>query len=70
VVITTVDLAMSLRTWVPDNRTTNSACCLVPCPKSWCNSAIENEMYVDGFAERGSRDGCGPCSWEVKVLLL
>lgn len=68
--MTTVDLTMSLRTWVPENRTSTSACCLLPCPKSRCICAIEKELYVDGFAEQGSREGCGPCSWEVKVLLL
>lgn len=68
--MTTVDLPMSLRTWVPDNRTSPSACCLLPCPKSRCICAIEKELYVDGFTEQGAREGCGPCSWEVKVLLL
>lgn len=68
--MTTVDLAVSLRTWVPDDRTNNSACFLMPCTESRYNNAIENEIYIDGFIEQGSREGCGPCSWEVKVLLL
>lgn len=69
-VMTTIDFARSLRIWVLENRINNSACFLIPYTQSRCNNAIENEMYVDGFVEQGSREGCGPCSWEVKVLLL
>lgn len=55
-VVTTVDLAISLRTWVSDN----SACFLMPCTESRSNKALENEIYVDGFVEQSSIEGCGP----------